>query len=233
MRHILSLVLLLFQLLTPPAPAAAREWRFDVHVAGFRFGEMSVQATTAPGAYRLDVAAVAQGFLGLIIRSHYTGLAEGRMRRGRLIPRHFRARSQRVFKDRLTDIAYVAGLPATISITPARDRTEWSDATLIDRPTIDPLSYLLLLLDPGAGRCAPDTALYDGRRRTRVLFAPPETSAQGTTCRGRYEITDGPDHSITSGRIFPVRITYDATGAPLLIEVNAGGASVIMRPARN
>lgn len=210
---------------------SAREWRFDVHVAGIRFGEMAVTETITGARYRVDVQAEAQGFLGLIIRSQYDGDAEGLLNARGMTSTHFYARSQRVFKDRRTDIAYLGGVPATVSITPDRERTDWSDPARVTSARLDPLSYLRALLAPGAGACPAAIPLYDGRRQTRVSFGSPSQSDNGITCTGQYEITDGPDHSIQSGRSFPVEIVYSRGGDPMSITVRAGSTSVILTPA--
>ncbi len=221
-------------------PGADLRTRYEVFADGFRFGEAEVRLATGGGRYLLEARAEAQGLLGLIIRSRYRGMATGRWRgAGRPRPERFHARSQRIFKDRTTDIRFGPGArPVAVEMTPARDHTRFTDPAAVPDARIDPLSYLVLLFGHRGPGCPAPAPLYDGRRLTRVALVPaaPRAGAPAGSlrCIGRYEIVDGPTHSILSGvRVFALDLAYGPApepGAPRpleRIEVAAGSDHVV------
>jgi len=226
-RRMIPGLLLPFILAADPVHAASYEVRAD----GFRFGLMSVETTTSPGAYGITVSAEAQGLFGFLLQSHYLGTAEGILDpSGRPEPRRFSAKTDRIFKHRDVAVTFQNGRPESVSLTPEKDRTEYTDPSRVTGDRMDSLSYFYRMFTAAAGACAPDGLLYDGRRQTSVTFAPPVVSADATACSGTYAITDGPDHSIQSGqRRFDLSLTYlPAGGSPTGITVISGGHTVTL-----
>lgn len=210
-------------LLAPPnlALAAATESAvFEITANGFYYGEMRLKYTDANQKYDFEVAAEAQGILGLLIRSKYSGSSSGRLGSlGNLVSNHFQARSKRVFKDRKSDVTFDNYKPIAVTVTPKKDHTPLTDPTTVTDKRTDPLSFLASLFHNTNIGCPLAGDLYDGRRLTRVSVAPVPAESGHIRCKGTYAIIMGPDHSIQSGkRSFNVELEYQKTTTALVLQ---------------
>jgi hypothetical protein len=214
-----------------PAAALAGPITYDVHAGGLRVGTLSVATRDQSDTYEITVEAEATGFMGAVTRSHYSGKASGTFDAAGLpVPGHFRALSERIFKSRDTEISFEAGTPVRVSLSPDRDRTDFTDPAMVPDARLDSLSYFRSLFTTAAGACPPDGALYDGRRLVSVAFAPPDAQDGNTRCAGSYRIDHGPDHSMQNGRrSFTMVLVYPPEGgAPSSLTITAGKTDVLL-----
>ena len=182
---------------------------YDIRAGGFRFGELSVAWEPGETAYGVEVTASARGLFGLLTRARYSGRSEGAMDGRRPVPALFTARSKRIFKAREAEVRFSDGVPAKVIMRPERDRTFMSEPSRVSAPVIDPLTYLGQVTRRVAPECPPRQALYDGRRQTSIGFGPAEGGAGGFTCKGAYEIVQGPSHSLQPrARRFGLELRY-------------------------
>ncbi len=213
----------------PPLSAAGESslWRMNIAVDGIPFGEMAVEERRDGPRYEVRVMGRASGLIGFFLRARYSGMSAGLGRGPAARPRLFAYDTRRIFRHRQVRIDYAGGRPVRVAIAPAGDRTPLSVPAAIRRPRPDPLAMLAEFFRPRR-TCPAAAEMYDGRRITRIGFAPPEKTADGFLCRGRYAILRGPDHSLRRGqRIFPITLRYAAApggaGALAGIEVRSGG----------
>ena len=208
-------------------PTALHAGSFGYHVTanGLNFGTLTVETGGEGADYSVNVEAEATGFLGAITRSHYVGNATGRFDpSGTPVPQHFHAVSERIFKHRDTEITFTDGMPASVVLTPEKDRTEFTDPATVPDRRLDSLSFFRTLFVTRPGTCPADSALYDGRRLLNVAFAPPEARDGAIRCAGSYRIEKGPDHSLQKGiRAFTLVLVYPPEGgAPQRLSVTSG-----------
>jgi hypothetical protein len=224
-------LLFLVLLLALPAAAQAESFAYSVTANGLNFGTLHVETGGEGADYTVDVEAEATGFLGAITRSHYAGGAKGRLDPdGAPVPRIFHAISERIFKRRDTEITFADGRPATVALTPERDRTAFTDPATVTDQRLDSLSFFRTLFVTHPGTCPADGALYDGRRLLAVAFAPPEPRDGAIRCAGTYRIEKGPDHSLQKDvRAFTLVLVYPPDGgAPTTLTVTSGGNEVAL-----
>ena len=184
--------------------------RFDVRTNGFRFGALEAIYSIQGNRYTVDIRADAQGFLGLLLRSHYQGSSRGILdANGNMISQLFTAHSRRIFKDRLQTVSFRDSLPTKVDIIPESEKTDMSDPVLVTDKRRDPLSFFAEFVQDRNSGCAGPADLYDGRRMVRVTLQQRNTKDGHLRCEGVYRIVKGPDHSIQSGhRTFGLRLDY-------------------------
>lgn len=234
MTFIRNMLVVLLAMTFAPAEAGIRDKAvFDITANGFRFGDMQLDYTEDAAEYRFKVSASAKGIFGFLTQSRYEGSANGVLRDAQTRqPVFFTARSTRIFKDRQTTINFENGKPVTVNLTPEKDRTDFTDPVSVKDQRLDSLTYLTLLFhNPGSG-CPPDGKLYDGRRLTEAQFQVQDKQDGLLHCTGTYRITNGPDHSVQSGRReFGISLDYSKTDQGLSLtsaEFTSGGNTLLL-----
>jgi len=215
------LLIALLLCITPPAFAGGTETAvFSITAAGIPFGDMSLTYTETGNFYAFTVAAQARGLLGFLTQSRYQGQSNGTITaQSTRQPDNFHARSQRIFKDRITTIRFENGIPVSVDLTPLKDQSPLTDPDHVKDKRLDSLTYLSLIFHNPDRSCPPDGKLYDGRRLTEIAFMAQPQTDDLLRCTGTYTITDGPDHSIVSGRrSFGLSLVYQSSDTRLLLQ---------------
>ncbi len=206
---------------------------FDITANGRAFGTMALDYRATATTYSLAVTAEATGLFGFLLRAQYDGQASGMISPDQgLVPLRFSAASERLFKRRNTEISFENNRPTQVTLTPKRDRTSLTDPSIITDTRTDPISLLAELFTWQSPGCPPPRRLYDGRRLSLVDISDATPSATGQTCRGSYQITQGPDHSLQSGkRRFGLAYHYEITANSQTLtgaEFTSGSTTILL-----
>lgn len=195
---------------TPATTSAAEETgAFNVSFGGIRAGLLAFRGQGDGGSYTVHGSARASGLLGALFDAEIDTVAQGTVRDNSYAPRM--AREVTAKPDDRRERRYDfngAGVPR-ITDTPPRaprpgDAPAAAQAGTVDTTTA---AFAILRDRPAALACDLDLAIYDGRRRHRIVFD--SLSADGLTCAGRYSRVAGfSADEMAERRDWPLTLTY-------------------------
>lgn len=191
---------------------AAETASFDLTVAGFRAGTMSLATTRDASTYSGRAKVNAAGVVGAFVTFTYDATANGAVTaKGGVVPTRFDANSVSPGNAHKTTILWKGGVPTSVTITPPRDD--------VPNPaeqggTLDPVSAAVKMLSDGPveQRCDMVVTVFDGSRLSRLALGPRKPSGSGFTCAGSYARVKGVAASISSLREFPFTLTFSQAG---------------------
>ena len=111
-----------------------------------------------------------------------------------------------------------------VTVTPAKEITEMTDAAKVPAGVISPTEVFAALAN--GGTCPSPMAMYDGRRVVQMATTAMAQAGDTLTCDMSYRVTMGPGHlSPFHFKSFGMQIAYSA-GALARITMSAGGFDV-------
>lgn len=138
----------------------------------------------------------------------------------------YRGKSSSTNKNREVEIIRAAsGKVAETTISPEKDRTEYSDPTAVPDGVLDPVAGFARFLSQKNG-CPEAFKLYDGRRVVQVTPKSSETAGQVKTCVMDYRVVLGKGHlSPLYIKHITVSVVFDpaiAETGPSLLSLRSG-----------
>lgn len=198
-------------LATAPAAATATEesGTFTVSFGGIRAGVLAFRGEDTRGSYTVHGSARASGVLGALFDAEIDTVAQGKIDGNRYSPRMAREVTAKPDdrRERRYDFSG-AGVPL-ITDTPPRAARPGDAPAAAQAGTVDTTTaaYAILRDRPAGLACDLDLAIYDGRRRHRIVFDRP--SADGLTCTGTYSRVAGfSAEEMAERRDWPLTLTY-------------------------
>lgn len=196
---------------TAPAAAMAAEESaaFAVSFGGIRAGVLAFRAEDTGDGYTVHGSARASGLLRALFDAEIDTVAQGTVSGNSYRPRIAREVTARPDDRRERRYAFDgAGVPR-ITDTPPRDARPGDAPAAAQAGTVDTTTaaYAILRDRPAPLACDLDLAIYDGRRRHRIVFDRP--SADGLTCAGTYSRVAGFSAAeMAERRDWPLTLTY-------------------------
>ncbi len=195
-------------LLAGALPARAYEGTFDFSIAGITVGAMVLRGEQTGDSFtatgRIDTA----GIISIFADFYFDGRSSGIVRSdGTVVPQHYKGTSQSPRALRHTVIDWKNGVPVNVSIEPPRkinaDPAKQGDA-------LDPVSATFRMFrDAPPDEICDDTVfIFDGSRRSRLVFKPPVADGNRLTCTGTYSRLEGEANSIADLQEFPFTVTF-------------------------
>lgn len=208
--HLRALACALLLALTPVAAGAAEETgAFNVSFGGIRAGLLAFRGEEGSGSYTVHGSARASGLLGALFDAEIDTVAQGAVSGNTYRPRM--AREVTAKPDDKRERRYdfnSAGVPR-ITNTPPRAARPGDAPAAAQAGTVDTTTAAFAILRdrPAALACDLDLAIYDGRKRHRIVFDQP--SADGLTCSGTYSRVAGfSADEMAERRNWPLTLTY-------------------------
>lgn len=189
--------------------AAGESAAFNVSFGGIRAGVLAFRGEDNGGSYTVHGSARASGLLGALFDAEIDTVAQGKVNGNVYRPRM--AREVTAKPDDRRERRYDfngAGVPR-ITDTPARaprpdDAPAAQQAGTVDTTTA---AYAILRDRPGPLACDLDLAVFDGRKRHRIVFD--RMAADGLTCAGVYSRVAGFSAAeMTEQRDWPLTLRY-------------------------
>lgn len=198
-------------LATAPGSTAAAEERaaFAVSFGGIRAGVLAFRGTERDGGYTVHGSARASGLLGALFDAEIDTVAQGTVSGNAYRPRMAREVTARPDdrRERRYDFDR-AGVPR-ISDTPPRAARPGDAPAAAQAGTVDTTTaaYAILRDRPPALACDLDLAIFDGRKRHRIVFD--QRSGDGLTCAGSYNRVAGFSAAeMAERRTWPLTLRY-------------------------
>ena len=208
--------LLTAALLAPARPAAAEPLRqeasFDLVMLGLTAGNLTFAGVEEEGSYAVTGTLASGGILAFIRKVRYDAEARGRVQDGRYIPRSYSEKADTGKRQSEAEMTYDDGVPRVMKYAPPRGKREWDVDPATQAGTVDILTALYATLqDVAPGQeCNRETAMFDGRRASRLTLGAPTAGEDGSvTCPGAYRRVAGFSPEDMAERTeFPFTLTY-------------------------
>jgi hypothetical protein len=191
------------------APAAEESAAFNVSFGGIRAGVLAFRGTESGGTYTVHGSARASGLLGALFDAEIDTVAQGRVNGNDYAPQVAREVTAKPDDRRERRYDYTAAGVPRITNTPARDARPGDAPAAQQAGTVDTTTaaYAILRDRPAALACDLDLAVFDGRKRHRIVFD--RMAADGVTCAGTYSRVAGFDaDEMAERREWPLTLTY-------------------------
>lgn len=192
-----------------PAQAAEESAAFNVSFAGIRAGVLAFRGAEQGGSYTVHGSARASGLLSALFDAEIDTVAQGTVHGNAYSPRMAREVTAKPDdqRERRYDFS-AAGVPR-ITNTPPRDPRPGDAPAAQQAGTVDTTTaaYAILRDRPAALACDLDLAIYDGRKRHRIVFD--RMGTDGLTCSGTYSRVAGfSADEIAEQRNWPLTLRY-------------------------
>ena len=190
--------------------AGAETGRFALSFAGLEAGTLSFDASQSGDRYAVSGAARPGGVLGMLFDAKVDSSAAGTASGNRYRPAEARETTRRSGETITRTFAYAGGVPA-VTDNPPDKPSRHSAPPSEQKGTVDTTTAAFAILRdrPADLACGLDLALYDGRKRHRIVLNQPQPREGGLTCRGTYSRVAGfsPD-DMAGQRDWPLTMTY-------------------------
>ena len=185
--------------------------QFDISIRGLSAATLSLGAAVEAKTYAANGTLKSSGVLGFFRKIRYDAQVAGRLSGKRFIPSRYVENADTGKRQSQAVMGYVAGTPQVKSYSPPRPPSEDGIDPRTQGGTVDPLTALYAVLRdlPASEACNLHIILFDGRRRSQVVLAPPDTKAENITCQGEYRRLDGfSAKDMAEKTRFPFFLTY-------------------------
>lgn len=178
-------------LAAPTALAAEESAAFNVSFGGIRAGVLAFRGEEQGGSYTVHGSARASGLLGALFDAEIDTVAQGVVQGNAYSPRLAREVTAKPDDRRERRYDFTAAGVPRITNTPPRDPRPGDAPAAQQAGTVDTTTaaYAILRDRPAALACDLDLAVFDGRKRHRIVFD--RMRADGLTCVGTYSRAAG------------------------------------------
>jgi hypothetical protein len=148
---------------------------YRIYTGGFNVLDITIDLNIDPSAYRIDIGAETQGWIGKLLSWQSQSHSEGVLREGDPVPRTHRMSSVWRGEPRAVNLDYDGNGRVAFSAEPPADRDERDPVPAeLTVNTLDPLSAVLgaLTARQNGQVCTDTVPVFDGRRRYDMLFQP-------------------------------------------------------------
>lgn len=209
-RHTRTLVCALLLAAAPVGVSGAEESAaFNVSFGGIRAGVLAFRGEEQGGSYTVHGSARASGLLGALFDAEIDTVAQGRVDGNDYRPALAREVTAKPDDRRERRYDYTAAGVPRITNTPARDTRPGDAPAAQQAGTVDTTTaaYAILRDRPAALACDLDLAIYDGRKRHRIVFD--RLAGDGVTCSGTYSRAAGfSAEEMAERRDWPLTLSY-------------------------
>lgn len=159
----------------------------DLHIGGFRAGEIAVSVAWDGESYAAESSVRARGLAALLLSGGATAAAEGSATGGTLAPTSFEAEGRFGRSPQVLRMDYANGSPLPLAADPPLRQRPYDAAPEALVGALDPLSALVAALTPRPLAQACDTVVpvFDSRRRYDLQLDAPRSTADGLRCEGQ------------------------------------------------
>jgi hypothetical protein len=189
--------------------AAEESASFNVSFGGIRAGVLAFRGEERGGIYTVHGSARASGLLGALFDAEIDTVAQGRVNGNTYTPGMAREVTAEPDKRRERRYDYTAAGVPRITNTPARDARPGDAPAAQQAGTVDTTTaaYAILRDRPAALACDLDLAVFDGRKRHRIVFD--RMAGDGMTCSGTYSRAAGfSAEEMSEQRDWPLTLRY-------------------------
>lgn len=160
--------------------------RLEVRFAGLPVGVLHIATRRSATRYAATARLQPAGLGRLLPSARFEATVQGRLRAGRPYPLAYAEDVHTGRRESRTEIAWDGGVPRLVRIDPPRPPEPWHLDPAAQGDALDPMSAVLSVLSdvPADRACDLDLAVYDGRRRARIVMAPAQP--EGPVCAGVF-----------------------------------------------
>jgi hypothetical protein len=196
-------------LLTATSLAAREPWNavIDLHLGGFRAGEIAVSVAWEGSRYAARGDVRASGLVSLLLSVGAQASAKGRVNGRFLTPTGFEAEGRFGKAPQVLRMGFTDGTPLPIAADPPLRKRPYDAPPEALAGALDPLSAVVAALTPRpvAEACSTVVPVFDSRRRYDLRLEAPQPLAQGLRCEGEMVRVAGFKNPARS----PERFTLD------------------------
>ncbi len=201
------------------AHAAPEEMAFQIKLRGITAGTLVLTGAVEGGRYQVSGQIESTGLVRILRAFGYSGMAQGQVRTGRLVPERYEGRGYVGQRKGEVLIDYPGGVPRVLRYVSSRLAGPDSPDPASQTDAMDQLSAgFALLRDVSAEEaCRFDAAVFDGRRRSSLRLAKRADTEGGVICRGEYQRQLGyTEEELAQKARFPLEVVYAPTEAGTL-----------------
>ncbi|MFD2264367.1 DUF3108 domain-containing protein [Lacibacterium aquatile] len=188
--HRFAVVPCLLSLLAAPSAVQADRLRYDIYVGGVHAAELTVNMALDGSKYAMSIEGRTRGMTEWLLGWRISSMVEGERGESGVSPSYQRSLSRFRGTERSVDIRFGDGKILGWSVTPPEEPDPDRVPVTLAETTgaVDMMSGLLgALLDSADGRCPERARVFDGRRRTDLMFLDMGTVRLKPTTYGIYQ----------------------------------------------